>query len=214
VVVAAAVLLLAVLAGRDGADDTPAGGPDTFDGRCVVRLHGKGGDPRPSEVRNGVAYLNPGGNGRGWGGREWRYFPDDAYDEARAVVTGAVDDQGCERVVVHGFSNGGAFAAKLYCRGEDLDGRLVGVVIDDPVPDHGVADCDPSGDVTVTLYWTGELDRLARPGWDCAEEDWTCEGGTTIGIAAYASELDTPAKPSRHAEHLPYLDAPEVTAFG
>jgi dienelactone hydrolase len=213
VALAAAVVLAVVVAGGD--DEPPEGRPgaEPTEGRCVLRLHGKGGEAQPTEVEGGVTYVEPGGNAAGWGGREWRYFPESAYEDARDIVVDAADEEGCEQVIVHGFSNGGAFAAKLYCQGETLGGRLVGVVVDDPVPDHGVVGCDPAGEVDVTLYWTGALEATAQPGWDCAEDDWTCEGGTTIGIAAYADELGTPAVPSRYSDHLPYLDAPEVTAF-
>jgi hypothetical protein len=177
-------------------------------------LHGKGGDGAATSLRDGVATVAPRGNADGWGGRQWIYFPDSRYDAARSVVRAAIDAQGCAQVVVHGFSNGGAFAAKLACRGETFDGRVVGYVIDDPVVDHGVEPCaaSPAG-VARTLYWTGALAATAKPGWNCAEQDWTCDGGTTIGIDAYARALGVPAKPSRFRDHQPYDDAPELAAW-
>jgi hypothetical protein len=106
---------------------TSSGAPSE---RCLVRLHGKdgaGGEPSESD---GVTILAPTGNADGWGAKQWLYFPDDQYDAARSIVADAVEP--CEQVIVNGFSNGAAFAAKLYRRGETFDGRLVGVVVDDP----------------------------------------------------------------------------------
>jgi hypothetical protein len=60
-------------------------------------------------------------------------------------------------VVLSGFSNGASFVGKLVCSGETFGERLVGVVIDDPVPDLGVADCAPNSTVKTAPYWTGEL---------------------------------------------------------
>ena len=181
--------------------------------RCVVRLHGKGGTGGSDHVdATGFVDVSPTGNADGWGGRQWLYFPDDEYAEARQIVLDAVER--CRAVIVDGFSNGAAFAAKLYCRGEDLGGRLMRVVVDDPVPDHGVVDCNPDPAVDVALYWTGALEATARPGWDCADADWTCEGGTTIGIDAYAETLGTEVRESVHDDHTWYRDAPELCDWG
>ena len=179
--------------------------------RCVVRLHGKGGDGADTWFVDDVAYVSPTGNASGWGGRQWLYFPDDAYDDAVASVADAIESEDCGPVIIDGFSNGGAFAAKLYCTGETFGGRVIRVVVDDPVVDTAVEGCDPAADVDVTLYWTGALASTAKPGWNCREEDWTCEGGKTIGIDAYAEALDTGAKQSRYREHEWYEDAPELS---
>jgi hypothetical protein len=178
--------------------------------RCVVRLHGKGGSGGPDHVdAGGFVDVSPTGNADGWGARQWVYFPDDAYAEARQTVLDSVER--CRAVIIDGFSNGASFAAKLYCRGEDLDGRLIRVVVDDPVPDRGVVDCNGDPAVDVTLYWTGALEATARPGWDCGDADWTCEGGTTIGIDAYAEALGTEVRESVHDDHTWYRDAPELS---
>ncbi len=158
---------------------------------------------------NGISYISPTGNEAGWGGRQWLYFPDERYDEAREIVRTAIDDVGCERVVIHGFSNGGAFAAMLACRGESFDGRVAGIVIDDPVPDQGVIPCGRDEATPVALYWTGALDGTAVPGTDCAGIDWTCAGGSLIGIDAYAAALDVEIKQSPQPDHQPFWDAPE-----
>lgn len=182
--------------------------------RCIVRLHGKGGGAGGiGVVGDGLVELRPGGNAAAWGGREWRYFPDAEYGQARGVVAQAVEQAGCGPVVIYGFSNGAAFAAKLYCRGETFGGRLRGVVIDDPVVDHAVARCSPARGVRVALYWTGALEPTAQPGWDCASGDWTCEGGSTIGIDAYQAALGVGRKQSPHSTHTPYESPPELHAW-
>ncbi len=179
--------------------------------RCLVRLHPKGSEGADTVVTDGVAIVSPTGNAEGWDNRQWLYFPDDEYDAARQIVADSVE--GCEQIIVNGFSNGGAFAAKLYCRGETFDGRVTRIVVDDPVVDAAVEGCAPDPAVEVTLYWTGALDDPAQPGWDCSEQDWTCEGGTTIGIDAYAAALGTEVLDSPLDGHEWYQDAPELTQF-
>jgi pimeloyl-ACP methyl ester carboxylesterase len=182
--------------------------------RCIVRLHGKGGGAGATRtVSDGLVEVAPGGNGAAWGGREWAYFPESGYAAATANVAAAIDAAGCGRVILNGFSNGGAFAAKLYCRGETFGGRVVGVVVDDPVVDHAVVGCRPASGVRIALYWTGALDSPAVSGWSCAEQDWTCEGGTTIGIDAYAAALGVSRKASASATHAWYQHPPELTSW-
>ncbi len=110
--------------------------------RCLVRLHGKGGGGAETVVEDGVSVISPDGNADGWGARQWLYFPDDEYTAARNVVEDAIT--GCGQVIINGFSNGAAFAAKLYCRGETFGGRLVRVVVDDPVVDAAVKGVHPT----------------------------------------------------------------------
>jgi hypothetical protein len=185
---------------------------DSSGRRCLVRLHGKGGAGAETSIDgDGVTTILPSGNADGWGGRQWVYFPDREYDIALQIVADAVAD--CEAVIVDGFSNGASLAAKMYCRGEAFDGRLLRVVVDDPVPDAGVADCTPDPDVELVLYWTGGLAATARPGWDCSAGDWTCEGGTTIGIEAYAAALGTDIRDSPFDDHEWYWDAPELSQW-
>lgn len=198
--------------GSDAAE-TPPPAADTAPTRCVVTLHGKGGSGAPPRDEGGVTVLSPAGNAPGWGGRQWRYDDPATLAQARATVRGAVDDAGCDRVVVHGFSNGAAFAASLFCHGEDLDGRLARVIVDDPVTDAGVLPCAPAGGVALTLYWTGALAATAPAGWACAPADWTCAGGTSIGIGAYAAALGVTAKASPMGGHAMYTAAPERLAF-
>jgi pimeloyl-ACP methyl ester carboxylesterase len=226
-VTCAGVVVLASTACGSGTSDPSAGSSEpaaasdsvlpgtqpTSSARCVVRLHGKGGSGGAPSETDGIIQVLPTGNADGWGGRQWLYFPDESYAEARDIVAAAADEAGCTRLVLDGFSNGAAFAAKLYCRGETFDGRLVGVVIDDPVPDNGVADCTPSADVAGALYWTGGLDPQAQPGADCEPIDWTCDGATLVGIEAYAESLGLDIQPSPFTEHQWYLDAPEIVTL-
>ena len=180
---------------------------------CVVRMHGKGGGGAATVVAFGISVVRPTGNANGWGGRQWLYEVEGDYRTARGVVVGAVDDEGCTRVIIDGFSNGAAFAAKLYCRGETFGGRLASVIIDDPVTDHAVEGCAPARAVAVTLYWTGALAGQSQPGASCAPADWTCAGGSTIGIDAYAAALRTPIKQSPMTGHTPYPGPPELIRF-
>ena len=180
---------------------------------CVVRLHGKGATGAPTTSANGVTYLYPTGNTAGWGGRQWMYYPSASFAAARAVVAATLDDAGCTRVILDGFSNGAAFAAKLYCSTDTFGGRLVRVIIDDPVTDHAVGGCAGAPGVALTLYWTGALEGQAVAGWDCRLSDWTCEGGSTVGIAAYAAALSTTLKQSPMGGHSAYTNPPELTQF-
>jgi hypothetical protein len=195
----------------DSVSGSTAAPPTGLRERCLVRLHGKGGTGGEPSEADGVTILAPTGNADGWGAKQWLYFPDDEYEAARGIVADAVEQ--CEQVIVNGFSNGAAFAAKLYCRGETFDGRVVGVVVDDPVVDASVEGCAPDPAVTVTLYWTGALDATAQPGWECAEGDWTCEGGTTIGIEAFADAIGVEPLDSPFDAHEWYVDAPETMAW-
>lgn len=206
IVVVLAIVAVVAFVDRDGSADRVTTSPN---GACIVKLHGKGGDGAPTTVEGATTIVSPTGNAAGWGGRQWSYFPSARYDEARAVITDAIVSTGCTRVALNGFSNGAAFAAALYCRGETFDGRLVGVMIDDPVTDHAVDGCAPAAGIPVALYWTGALEGQAVPGWDCASADWTCDGGTTIGITAYAAALRTAPVASPHTDHVANADAPE-----
>ena len=180
---------------------------------CIVWLHGKGERGADSSVVDGIGQVAPTGNGTAGDGSEWLYFPDDRYDEAMQIVSGAVDDSECEVVAIGGFSNGAAFAGTIFCSGETLGGRLVGVVVDDPPPDMGTQDCAPAEGVEVALYWTGALDEQAVEGTQCDSIGWTCLGGELVGIDRYAQALGAPITDSPFDEHLWYRDAPEFQSW-
>ena len=143
----------------------------------------------------------------------WLYFPPAEYQQARDAVSRAIESAGCGQVLLAGFSNGAAFAAKLYCQGETFGGRLARLVIDDPVTDAGTANCLPTKTLPITLYWTGKLEEWAPPGWDCVSGDWTCEGGRTVGIQVYSQRLGVPVTASPNRDHTPYSDPPEFRTF-
>ncbi|HUP75886.1 MAG TPA: hypothetical protein VM282_22830 [Acidimicrobiales bacterium] len=175
---------------------------------CIVSLHGKGGGgQREWTGSDGVRHSFPAGNEDAWGGRHWLYYPESNYQTTRNIVANDVAAGGCGRVIVYGFSNGAAFAAKLYCRGETF-GTIVGYVIDDPVVDHAVEGC-ARPPVKVVLYWTGDIDQA--DGWPCG--DWTCEGGSTIGIARYQAAIGVGRTPSIHSTHRQYVDPPEFHSW-
>lgn len=210
---ASTVLAGALLACGGSDESAPATSSGPTADRCVVRLHGKGGGGQPTIVRDGIAEITPAGNADGWGGRQWLYFPEESYIAARDAVATAIDAAGCREVVINGFSNGGGFAGKLLCRGETFGGRVVGVVLDDPVPDAGTAGCRSAPDVKVALYWTTAQDPISQPGFSCAEIDGTCEGGKTVGIDAYAAAIGVNVQRSPFMAHEWYWDAPEISAW-
>jgi hypothetical protein len=212
-----AIVAAAALAGTACGDDDSGGGGATTgrsvsipaDGRCVVRLHGKGGTGGRTTTAGDVSVIAPTGNSDAWGAKQWLYFPAAEYDAAVAIVRDAV--AGCGRIIVDGFSNGASFAAAMYCHGESFGGRLARVIVDDPVTDHAVDDCTPAPDVDVTLYATGALESQAPAGTRCDDLDWTCEGGETLGIEAWATALGVPRQQSPHTDHQPYADPPELS---
>lgn len=181
-------------------------------GACLVRLHGKSETGASPQAANGYVELAPTGNEPDGDGHMWIYFPEDSYAEARQSVVEAIDEASCEQTVLNGFSNGAAFAATLYCRGETFGNRVVGVVVDDPVPDEGVVDCSAADGVEVALYWTGALEDV-EAGTDCGSVGWICAGGRVLGIDDYADALGTPILASPYDEHIWYRDAPELVSW-
>jgi hypothetical protein len=203
---------------RDASNDAPSnprpdasgGAPSQPQGkRCIVHLHGKSGGGGPTSQSGDITHVRPQGNAEGWGGYQWLYFPDNSYNQVRTIVANAINGAACGAVIVHGFSNGGAAAAKLYCRGETFGGKMVGFIADDPVPDHAVENCRPAAGVKIRVYWTTQLGHAVN-GWDCVGADWTCEGNSTIGIDRYVQLLGTTATPSNQTtRHEPYQSPPE-----
>jgi hypothetical protein len=179
--------------------------------KCVVFLHGKSGAGFSTERMPAYWLVGPTGNTEGWGGKQWLYFPEARFVEVRQLIRKALQDNACTQAILHGFSNGAAAVAKLYCRGESFEGTVLGYVIDDPVPDHGADTCAPPPGAKARLYWTGAL--TAPDGWRCADGDWTCEGGTTVGIQKYAANLRLPATQSVNNRHEPYANPPEYRSW-
>ena len=212
----AAVLatVLAVTVPACSSEQAAPTGPPPVGDKCLVLLHGKGArGENPSVDGTGIVKLVPNGNERDGDGRKWIYFPEDKYTAAVAVVQSAIEASQCKQVILGGFSNGAAFAAKLYCRGERFGETVISYVVDDPVPDGATQDCTPTAGTTVALFWTGGLAGTAQPGWDCSEDGWICEGGTTVGIDAYASALGTAAVQSARTKHEFWSENPALTAW-
>lgn len=198
-------------AGDGDADEARDGGPQGLEERCVIFLHGKSGAGFATQRTPQHLFVGPTGNADGWGGKQWLYFPEAQLGEVRAIIGKVIRDNACGKVIVHGFSNGAAAAAKLYCQGDDFEGRVLGYVIDDPVPDHGADSCSPHAGVKARLYWTGAL--TPTDGWSCQEADWTCEGGKTVGITRYAANLKLQRTQSVKSSHEPYTDPPEYLSW-
>lgn len=181
---------------------------------CVVRVHGRAqsGDATTRRA-DGVAELAPTGNASSEFGKEWRYGDDESYLQARDIVAERIAGAQCHRVVLNGHSNGGAFVATLLCRGETFDGTLVGVVIDDPVPDTATQGCQQPDGVDVALYWTGALEPHTAVGTRCDTVDLPCAGEVMIGIEAMAANVGAPILDSIHRSHRWYRDAPQIDAW-
>lgn len=177
-----------------------------------MRVHGRSETGALPVERDGYLELAPIGTTTSGDGHMWEYDDPDDRADGLARITEAVDAAGCERVVLHGFSNGGGFVGALVCDGEDLDGRLVGAVVDDPVPDEGTEDCDRDPELPVVVYWTGALVQ-ATPGATCESLGWICAGDTVVGIDAYAAGLGVDVTASPMTEHAWFDDAPEVREF-
>ncbi|MBX7100879.1 MAG: hypothetical protein K1X89_24405 [Myxococcaceae bacterium] len=178
----------AVDAGRPDAGSLPTGP------RCLVLLHGRSGTGAPTQTVSGYRVVMPDGNqAYGGGGLVWIYFPASEYAAMAAGVRAAIPAD-CGRIVLRGFSNGASAAAKLFCRGETFGGRLLGVIVDDPVMDDGTQGCAPGAKVPVEVYATGALP--AGP-YQCSSNGFTCEGGEVVSASTYVSRLGSTA--SLHA---------------
>ena len=181
---------------------TPAGG------RCVVRLHGKGGSGAPTTTAGDVTVISPTGNSDGWGAKQWLYFPAAEYDAARGDRADAV--AGCGPIIVDGFSNGASFAAAMYCHGETFDGRLVRVVIDDPVTDHAVDDCTPAPGVDRHAVRDGRPRAAGAGGDEVRRARLDVRGGRDARHRGVGRALGVPRQQSPHTDHQPYADPPEL----
>lgn len=201
--------LSGALAACSSDDEAEPAEPVTADA-CVVTIHGKSERGRETVIVDGVADVRPNGNDSAGSGRQWIYFPSDRLDEARRIVEESVARASCRDVVIHGFSNGGAFAAKLYCTGSDLGGTLRGVIVDDPVTDDSTQDCAPVAGIPVALYWTGALESDAPPGTSCESIGWTCDGPQVRGVVAFAEALGVEPVQSPNREHIIVANPPEV----
>lgn len=129
------------------------------------------------------------------GPHDFAYDPDSVSDQAVydglvQYISDQLDDRDCGPTFIAGGSNGGAFAAKMYCDGQDFGGRAWGYHIDDPVMDNGVLGCDPSPNIqTVMFTHSQEMQEDAAGAVDsrCSNImwQWYCEDDTTMTVEDY-----------------------------
>ena len=183
---------------------------------CVVFIHGAGWSGAPyTEDWGDKTFIWPYS-----GNDEWPHFwlydgpfltygdDDTAYNAAVDNIRNSIDANNCGPVMITGASNGGAFLAKMYCRGEDFDGRLWAVHVDDPVPDAGVLNCTPSPTVIRTMFThsTQLVEEAAElPGGVCSATtsmygSWYCEDDRALTLAEYEAAIGETSILSR-ADH-------------
>lgn len=136
-------------------------------------------------------------------------YPQASYEGAKAVVDAALAQRSCGQIVVQGFSNGAAFAAKMYCRGETFGGRVVGYIIDDPVTDKGVDGCAPAPGVQIRLFHSTDLMGTAGSGGPCRPNlTWFCDGNWRYTAAQYDALIGAsnvgPFKPGHYPSKNEY----------
>lgn len=207
------VALAAASCGGSESEDGSAFVPTEVADDCVLLLHGKGGDGAAPTFDGDVLVIQPRGNAEGWNGHQWDYRTDDGYRDARAIVLNVLNQAQCQRVVIHGFSNGAAMTAALRCDIDFRGGPVVGYIIDDPVTDDVPIGCDADPAANTALYWTGALAAQVAPGTSCDAVDWTCLGDTVRTIDDYATDLGVDWQPSIHDDHRWYREAPEIAAW-
>ena len=183
---------------------------------CVVFIHGAGWSGAPyTEDWGDKTFIWPySGNDEFphfwlYDGPYLSYGDDDtAYSAAVTNIRDSIDANDCGPVMITGASNGGAFLAKMYCRGEDFGGRLWAVHVDDPVPDAGVLNCTPSPTVIRTMFTHSTQlveEAAALPGGICSATtsmygSWYCEDDRALTLAEYEAAIGESSILSR-AEH-------------
>lgn len=192
--------------------------------RCTLTLREAGPyDGLPDELYSDINVLNiapakPNTEPRGF----WKYdgphnFQNDpnldeqAYTDLVQHVRTFINSKNCGPTLVRGASNGAAFAAKLYCRGETFENRVWGFFIDDPVMDEGVLNCAPSPNFTkVQFIHSRQLvgDAAATsPNFRCTNVvgQWYCENDKTMTLSQYQNRIGRTSV--LHREYH-YVDGP------
>lgn len=188
--------------------DAPAATSGTM--RCTLYIHGAGtapGDLSDEVWGDDLLYLTPhSGNTEFpffWlydGPHNMQYDPGDSdqpFLDLVSYLTDYLDANDCGPVFMHGASNGGGMAARIYCSGEDFGGRLWAALIDDPVPDAGVVGCAPSSSVQRVLFvHSTELVEKAATFVDdrCSQSDavewpWYCMDDIGFDKEEYESHI-------------------------
>ncbi len=169
--------------------------------KCTVLLHGAGGGSIGSADwgrynNQPVALIQPRSpNGNFWlydGPHNFQFDPtssadENYYNDTVTSINNAVNTEGCTgAILLMGQSNGGAMAAKMYCRGYDFNGRLTGLILDDPVPDQAVLNCNRQNlKYKIYLYsdgLTNEANQAGGVNYRCSNmpSQWYCENDTAL----------------------------------
>ncbi len=171
--------------------------------RCVLSLHGRGGSGAAFDFGE-FENRDPNGNLFDGGGYAWRYDSSSVWEGADPDGTGYISGkqiitdniEGCGQVIIHGFSNGGGYAAALWCRSESFGGRVIGYIIDDPELNGMTDNCQRPTTIKAIVYWTGALE-----GW----------------LGMFPSQIESgvgfPVTPSIHSGHSAYSNPPEVSSW-
>lgn len=117
-----------------------------------------------------------------------------AYQSLVMYLRGHLEQRNCGPTIILGYSNGGGLAAKLYCRGEDFGDRVFGYIVDDPVMDNGVLNCQPSSNIRKTHFiHSSELSDAAAGaasiGYSCNVTTWYCEDNRTMSLTQYEARI-------------------------
>lgn len=178
--------------------------------KCTAFLHGAGGYADFAETwgqynSQPVTIVFPRSpQGQFWeydGPHDFQYDPSSQTDEQsyNAVVTRiktSLSSDGCTGpLLLVGGSNGGAAAAKIYCRGETFEGRLQGIILDDPVPDQAVLNCSRQNlkfkVYTYSDELTNEANQAGGVSYRCKDmpSQWYCENDTALSRARFEQEI-------------------------
>ncbi len=140
------------------------------------------------------------------GPHNFQYDPNSTDDEAWfqqyvTVVRNSITQANCGPTYIEGGSNGGAFLAKMLCRGEDFGGRIWGATIKDPVMDTGVLNCNPSSNIKkIIVGYSDELSsqvsQSAGDNYRCRSTpyQWYCNDDTTMTVERYTQEINSSGK--------------------
>ena len=189
---------------------------------CILYLHGAGTPPGDYDESwdAGIKYLGPrsGSSEFPWfwpydGDYNFQNDPGDSnppYTQLVSNLTTTHDSNGCGPTMMHGASNGGGFAARIYYSGEDFGGRLWGVMVDDRVPDAGVIGCSPSWNVRRSLFVhsTEVVETAASFVNDCCSDSplveypWYCQDDIGFDLVEYEPHIGQESVWAR-VEHWP-----------
>jgi hypothetical protein len=177
--------------------------------RCILYLHGAGTSPgqlSDQQWESDLLYLRP-ASPNNEPPHFWLYdgphnFARDVgdtnkpYNDIVDYLTAYLNRNECGPVMMHGASNGGGLAARIYCSGEDFGGRLWMAFIDDPVPDAGVIGCSPSPAVQRSLFvHSTELAEQAetfvnnRCSRTAAQYAWYCQDDIGFDVDEYEAHI-------------------------